>query len=302
MRTLSIILSLILAATCVADDYVVVVLDTSGSMGDHMRSVRKSRMEVAQDALIKVVREIPPTTNVGILTFDKWIYDLKPVNLAEIEKAIRSTRPGGGTPLYGFMAKGATRLLEERQKNGNVGFYKLVVATDGAATDPELNREGRFRNGAAIPGVLTDVLMRGIVVDVIGLDLGQDHDLATKINGKYMKGDNPTGLEQALKKAVAEVGFGTTKDASDEAFKEISELPPDFVTAALTGLTTFPNYPIGEQPPKKAQPAPGFKQSAAPPSPAAGMSSGVKTVLIVGGIVAGVLLVIGIVAGCSQDY
>jgi hypothetical protein len=299
MRTLSIILVLLLAQLCAAGDYVVVVLDTSGSMSDHMRSVRKSRMEVAQDALISVVSQLPPTTNLGVLTFDKWIYDLQPVNQAAVVKAIHGTRPGGGTPLYGFMSKGATRLLEERQKQGNVGYYKLVVVTDGAATDPDVNRDSSFGDGTPKPGALNDILMRGITVDVIGLDLGQDHDLATKINGKYMRGDNPVGLEKALKKAVAEIGFGTSKDASDEAFKEISELPAEFVSAALAGLTTFPNYPIGQQPPKE-QPKPHVAHPVSMPAPTAPMSQGVKYGLIIGGVVVGVILLLAVCGAIAQ--
>jgi hypothetical protein len=303
MRSVSILVLLALQAMSLADDNIVFLLDTSGSMGDHMRAVKQTRIQTAQDAMIKVMAQIPDNTNVGVLTFEGWIYDLQPINREKLTAAIRKTRPGGGTPLYQFMSQGATRLLEERQKQNNVGFYKLVVVTDGAATDPDLNRNGTFRDGSLRPGVLSDILMRGVIVDAIGLDLGQDHDLATKINGKYMRGDNPTGLEQALKKAVAEVGFGTSKDASAEAFEEVAALPPEFVNAAISGLTTFPNYPIGTQPPKKDQPT-GLKQKVGATTtaqPTVGMSNAAKCGWVIGGVAVAILLVIGIAIGCQGD-
>ena len=238
-----------ITSIAIADDHIVIVFDTSGSMNDYMRSAKKTRIEVAQDALIGVLTKIPPTTKVGILTFSGWIYDLQPVNQVELAKAVRSTRPSGGTPLYQYIAGGATRLLKERQEQGNTGSYKLLVVTDGAATDPNLNADGFYPDRTSKPGVLKDVMNRGIIVDAIGLDIPNNHALSTEINGTYMRGDDPKSLTTAIAKSVAEVGFGTNQDASDEAFKEISELPDGFVMAALKGLTTFENQPIGEKAP-----------------------------------------------------
>lgn len=247
----SLLLSLGFGAMAVADDHVVIVFDTSGSMADNMQvgSVKKSRISVAQTALIEVLSQLPDSTKVGILTFNGWIYDLGPVDREKMKAAVLKTKPSGGTPLYQFMRDGATRLLKERQANNNVGSYKLLVVTDGIAGDAGLNTDGRFRDGSVKPGVLRDIISRVITVDAIGLDMVKKHPLSAEINGKYMRGDDPKSLASALKNSVAEVGFGSTKDASEDAFKEISELPDSFVNAALKGLTTFHNHPIGEKPP-----------------------------------------------------
>lgn len=250
MKTLfAALLTLMMAGSALADDYVVIVFDNSGSMNDTIRSVGKTRMEVAQDALVGVLSKLPDTTKVGILTFSGWIYDIQTVNRPVLEKAIRDTRANTGTPLYEFIRQGATRLLKERQDHGNVGSYKLLVVTDGQANDPDLNKATTFTDGSTRPGVLQDVLNRGITVDAIGLDMGEQHALATQINGAYMRGDDPASLEKAIAKSVAEVGFGQSQDASNEAFREIAELPDEFVISALKGLTSFPNQPIGEKPP-----------------------------------------------------
>jgi hypothetical protein len=249
MRFFAAILALtLLTGTVGADDSIVIVLDTSGSMGDYMRSAKKSRMEVAQDALIEVLSKVPDTTKIGILSFEGWIYKLGPVDRAKLEQAIRSTEPGGGTPLYEYIRAGGTQLLDERGKQLNVGAYKLLVVTDGEAGDDRLNDPDRFSDGTPKLGVLDDIMSRNITVDAIGLDMDGDHSLATKINGSYMRGDDAASLVEAVSKAVAEVGFGDDQNAGADAFAEIAEIPDDAVMAVLKGLTTFPNHPVGEKP------------------------------------------------------
>lgn len=248
MRTLAMIAILACSAAVQAADCVVVVLDTSGSMGDYMRTVGKSRGEVAQEALISVLSKVPSSTKIGILTFDGWIYDIQHVDRAKLQQAILNLRMRGGTPLYEYISEGATQLLKERSNNGNIGSYKLLVVTDGEAADPSLNDPSEFSDGSAKPGVLDDVMRRGIVVDAIGLDMDEDHSLKTMINGSYMRGDDRASLEHAVSKAVAEVGFGDAQDVASD-FAELDGLPDEFARATITGLTSFANHPIGEKPP-----------------------------------------------------
>ena len=231
-----------------ADDYIVVVFDTSGSMGEYMRTARQTRMTVAQNALVEVLTQVPDTTKVGVVTFNGWIYDLAPVDRGRLEKAIRDATAGGGTPLYQFMKTGADRLLEERAKNVNVGSYKLLVVTDGEASDNNLNNDGSFSDGGFRPGVLRDIVSRGITVDAIGLEMGDGHSLKNMINGRYMRGDDPASLKQSLSKAVAEVGFNGNDALSESAFAEVGNLPEVFVKSSIKGLTEYRNHPIGERP------------------------------------------------------
>ena len=257
MRFIATILAaLCLVGTAKADDTIMIVFDTSGSMGDYMRSAGKTRMEVAQDALIEVLSKTPDTTKIGILGFGGWIKPIGPVDRAKLEDTIRSIRPGGGTPLYEYMRAAGTALLQERQKQLNVGSYKLLVITDGAAGDDNLNDDGSlngtigtWEDGTPRLGVLADIMSRNITVDTIALDMKADHPLKNSINGSYMRGDDPSSLVEAMSKAVAEVGFGDSKDASEDAFAEIADLPVDSAIVILKGLSTFPNHKIGEKPP-----------------------------------------------------
>lgn len=245
----TLVVALAVSVSARADDHIVIVFDTSGSMGEHMRTAGKSRMAVAQEALVEVVGKVPPTTKIGILTFEGWIYDLQTVDRDKITAAIRATRPGGGTPLYKFMKDGADRLLQERAKQLNVGSYKLLVVTDGQAQDDELNKDGTWRDGTFKPGYLKDIINRGIVVDAIGLAMSEDHKLKNQINGFYSKGEDPATLQQGLNKAVAEVGFSGKDSGGEEFFAELNQMPEVFVKATITGLTELPNHPIGERAP-----------------------------------------------------
>lgn len=236
---------LCLASSLIADDHIVIVFDSSGSMHERMRGPGKSRLEVAKDALTTVLSQVPETTKIGIITFNGWAYDLQPANQEKMTEVVGKIKASGGTPLYHYIKDGATRLLEERDKNNNAGYYKLLVITDGEAGDSGLNEDEKFGDGSIRLGVLKDIFRRGIIVDCIGLDMKQDHTLKTKINGSYMRGDDADSLTQAVRKSVAEIGFGTTKDVSEDAFKEISQMPEGFILVALKGLTTFSNQPVG---------------------------------------------------------
>lgn len=234
------------------DDYIVIVFDTSGSMSEYMRKTKKSRMEIAQDALTDVLSKTPPTTKIGLLTFDNWKYDLGPVDFDLLKVAIKNCSPGGGTPLYQYMKIGADRLLEERAKKLNVGSYKLLVVTDGQAGDYNLNQNKNWNDGSVKLGYLKDIISRGIIVDVIGLDMKEDHLLKNQINGFYMNGNNPESLHQGLTRGVAEVGFNAKDSGGEEFFNELSQVPEAFVKGVIFSLNDFPNHPIGERPPLKA--------------------------------------------------
>jgi hypothetical protein len=247
---LALLAALSLAAAARAADYVVIVFDDSGSMDEYMRAARKSRLNVAKEALAATIAQVPPTTHVGLLTFHGWAYDLQPVDQQAFSRALSGVRANGGTPLYEHMKAGADRLLAERAKQGNVGSYKLLVVTDGQATDGGLNRAAK-KGDYDFPGVTREIVNRGLVIDTIGLEMAGDHELKGQINGFYMRGDDPSSLKAGLTKSVAEVGFGGKDGLSNEAFKDIGEMPEAAARTAILGLTDFQNQPVGDPPPMK---------------------------------------------------
>lgn len=234
----------------VDQDNIVVVLDASGSMRDRMHQAGEVKMDAAKEALKAVMRDLPPTTNVGLLVFSSrnlktdWVYPLKPVDLAALEKAIDLPQPGGGTPLGAYLKKGTDALLKQRRAQHGFGTYRLLVVTDGKASDQHLVRQ-----------YLPDVMSRGITVDVIGVDMASDLSLATQVHS-YRRADDPESLVAAVKNVFAEVGSQTDSDGSEADFAIIAPLPDQMAAPILAALANVSDYPIGEAPPVDAAEAP----------------------------------------------
>ncbi|RMF42850.1 MAG: VWA domain-containing protein, partial [Planctomycetota bacterium] len=176
-------LSLILSAAVswstarplLAEQVVVIVLDDSGSMDETMRTERGRvrKIDAAKEALRDVVVKLPEDTQVGVLALNTevdgspWIAPVGPVSRTALLRQLDRVDANGGTPLGQAMKEAADALLQLREKQV-YGLYRLLIVTDGEANDQHL-----------VDGYLPDILGRGIVVDVIGVDMRGDHSLAT---------------------------------------------------------------------------------------------------------------------------
>lgn len=227
-------------------DNVVIVLDASGSMKDAMSGTFTMKMDAAKQALHQVLQHVPETTHIGLLVFssanvkDPWVYPLGPRDDMKLKAAIDLPQPNGTTPLGKFIKKGADRLLEEREKQHGYGSYRLLVVTDGEASDKGLMNH------------MTDLLLkRGVItLDVIGVDMAGRHTLATRSHS-YRQANNPESLARAIREIFAEISASNGSDADAEAFSEIAPLPVDFSSNVLKTLGTTGNQPLGESSAKK---------------------------------------------------
>lgn len=217
---------------------VVVVLDGSGSMDESMTGGVK--MVVAKQSLLSVLKDMQ-RNNVGILCFSSnsrgWIYPLQPLDYATAANAINKVSAGGSTPLGGFIKDGADALLLARKKNP-YGVYRLLVVTDGNATD------GLFTPIDGNKGVLTGaggVLEKGITISAIGVNMGKGHALATLI--PYRSATDPEGLKSAIAAVFAE----TSPQAAAEDFEILSGLDSDVAVSIVKALSQLDNAPIGQR-------------------------------------------------------
>ena len=223
-------------------DNIVVILDASGSMGEEFSSdPTKTRMNAAKEALQTVLTTILDGTNIGLLVFsgsnvkNHWVYPLGPKDNEALIKAINFPLPGGTTPLGTYLKIGANRLLEQREKQYNYGSYRLLVVTDGAASDPDKVRL-----------YTPEIMHKQIRIDVIGVDMEQDHMLATVVDS-YRRADNPEQLIKAVSEVLAEVA-GTGIDSGGEVYSLISPLTEELASSLIDEMTKVPgNQPIGKQ-------------------------------------------------------
>jgi len=272
-------------------DNVVVVLDSSGSMSRPMRRTGTVKMDAAKAALKEVLKQVPVTTHIGLLVFsaanmrNDVAYPLGPRDDQALIRAIDLPQPGNGTPLGKYIKKGADMLLAERAKQFGYGSYKLLIVTDGEAEDKQL-----------VDRYTPEVISRGIVVDVIGVDMKGNHTLATRASS-YRRADDPESLKKAVAEIFAEVSSSGGNTAGEEAFEALAPLPVETAQAMIAALSVSGNQPIGgksrKEPASSATPPPGKRVSTSspqtprhPPSPARDSGGrGMKVLLIIGVIV-----------------
>ena len=242
MRSIFLLSLLIFSAQiCSADDdihkdNIVVILDASGSMQDKFSGDRtKSKMEAAKEALQEVLAKVPDDTYIGLLVFsganiqNEWMYPLGAKDTQKLIAAIHLPQPSGNTPLGKYIRIGANRLLEQREKQYNYGNYRLLVVTDGEASDAD-----------KVKHYTPEILNRQIRIDVIGVDMKTDHMLA-KVVDSYRKADNPGELVAAVSQILAETGDTGTDVGGEDAFEYIAPLSSEIAVDLIQQLTTPPS-------------------------------------------------------------
>jgi len=180
------------------DGNLAIVFDASGSMqGQPMTTAKKS--------LEQFMKTIPVDWNAGVIVFDKQgVRELLPMgkySADEIAKAIAPIKAGGGTPLGAAIGQARGVINERRQAQQNYGRYRMLVVTDGEASDrPEM--------AAATTRVLSD----GTELMVIGFRIKGSHSLR-KVATDYRDANDGAALSRALEAALAET------DTADESFR-----------------------------------------------------------------------------------
>ena len=107
------------------------------------------------------------------------------------------------------------------------------MITDGKAGDAHL-----------VDTYTPAIMNRQIRVDVIGVDMSEDHMLATVVDS-YRRADNPEQLIEAVSKILAETPSSTI-DADEDLFELIQPLTNELARGMIEALSTVPsNQPIG---------------------------------------------------------
>ncbi len=211
------------------NDHVVIVLDDSGSMREVMKRDRRSRIDAAKSSLKKVIEQIAPETNVGLLLLNgarasnHWYIPIGPVNQQDAIQRIDALKAGGGTPLGDALRIASDELLALRAKK-IYGTYRLIVVTDGEATDQAL-----------LDQYLPDILSRGIIIDAIGVDMRGNHSLATKVHS-YRSADDQASLSNAIQEIMAERN-ATDQSGGQEDFAMLDGLGDLDVAEVLKALS-----------------------------------------------------------------
>jgi Ca-activated chloride channel homolog len=177
---------------------VLLVLDTSGSMGD------ENRLENAKGGLRAFLAEAAPQDRIGLTIFNDQIQPLIPIdsleaNRAELSSTIQRLIPQGGTALYDATSQAFESV--RGLATGGDRINAVVILTDGEDADSSKR--------------LDDV--------VAELDQGDSEDRVRVFTIAYSAG--AAGAKEALAKLAAASGgksyTGTTKDI-ESVYRSIS--------------------------------------------------------------------------------
>ncbi len=126
----------------------VIVIDVSGSMGEAIPGGVK--IEVAKDALRKLVEQVPPSVDLGLIAFDHAVRAAVPPsqNRSVLLRVLSSLRAEGGT-VYGHALDTAISWLKPYLAFNSSAL--VVFATDGMPSDPEYRRLLAFFRENRVP-------------------------------------------------------------------------------------------------------------------------------------------------------
>ncbi len=232
-------LSLNADSTALHTDNVVVIFDGSGSMEGKIGS--KTKMLAAKMALLGALKQMPADTQFGMIAFSKnangWTYELQAFDEKRVWEQVKKIQSGGKTPLGRYIKVAADRLLEERQKQFNYGNYRLIVITDGEASDTSL-----------MSAYAKELVTRGITLNVIGVGMKKEHSLKTTAH-LYVAANNVKALNHAVSNLLAEV---PNIDPDDVGAEDPYEYLNAFVNgetalAAIDALSSSGNQPLGQK-------------------------------------------------------
>ena len=126
----------------------VIVIDVSGSMGEAIPGGVK--IEVAKDALRKLVERVPPSVDLGLIAFDHAVRAAVPPsqNRSVLLRVLSSLQAEGGT-VYGHALDTAISWLKPYLAFNSSAL--VVFATDGMPSDLEYRRLLAFFREKRVP-------------------------------------------------------------------------------------------------------------------------------------------------------
>jgi Ca-activated chloride channel family protein len=175
---------------------VLLVIDKSGSMsGD--------RIEQAKEAALMAVERLGSDDVLGVVTYSSTAEVLSPAgrlrDTEEVRADIRQLQAGGSTALYAGVSQGIRELREfvDPYKLNRIILLSDGLANVGPSSPKDLEGLGREAGG------------QGISVTTIGLGLGYNEDLMTRLalasDGNHAFVEEPADLVEIFNKEFGDV-------------------------------------------------------------------------------------------------
>ena len=178
-----------------------IVFDGSGSMSGEP-------IEQAKRAVTAFVAGAPEDLNIGLVVFDRKRRngsEVVPLGRGEdqreqLKNEISRIQAGGGTPLGSAIKIGTDALISQFQKQLRYGDIRLIVVTDGAASDQRMFQQSiGFAQSYHVP------------IYTIGFRIRSSHPLR-QFSEAYFTASDEAELLGAMEETLAELDDSTTLD------------------------------------------------------------------------------------------
>lgn len=176
----------------------VLIFDDSGSMNESQCSNNDAKINVAKQAAVTFVGEIPSADNVAVYLLNgtpvsgTFKFDTRQAALNQIVNSYGD----GGTPLGFALREGRELLAQQAARQLGYGTYNLVVLTDGAASDAD----------TMVTETIALFENTPIELHVIGFCLPNQHALNIEGLVRYYNASTPELLDEAFGSILAESG------------------------------------------------------------------------------------------------
>ncbi len=175
---------------------VALVIDKSGSMTGE-------KIEHAKDAAVMALDRLAPKDIIAVVAFNHEVQRLVPAgpyeNVGEMRRRIAALRADGQTAIYAAVSQAAQELSEFKEPGR---FNRVILLSDGQAnvgpsTPRELEKLGR------------ELGSKGISVTTLGLGLGYDEDLMSRLalasDGNHAFIEDPAQLVEIFNKEFGDI-------------------------------------------------------------------------------------------------
>jgi Ca-activated chloride channel homolog len=178
-----------------------IVFDGSGSMAG-------KPIQEAKNAIAAFVASAPEDLNLGLAVFDSQNYnanEIVPLGRGAAQRKTLQTKisqisAGGGTPLGSAIQIGTKSLIQQFQKQLRYGDVRLIVVTDGQASD-----------GAAFTKGIAFARANHVPIYTIGFRIKNSHPLR-QYSEAYFTADDEQELLGAMKETLAELDDSVSID------------------------------------------------------------------------------------------
>ncbi|MGB0695589.1 MAG: vWA domain-containing protein [Rhodospirillaceae bacterium] len=173
------------------------IVDGSGSMLNAGCSDGRPKIDVARESILRFIDTVPETTNLGLLMFDARGHNLwstlETNNREDIRTAINDMQADGGTPLGIALDYVMGQLRGQAALQRGYGDYRVVVVTDGEASD-------EFK----LNSVMNELLDTPVMLYTVGFCIDENHALNIPGQTFYAAATSPQELERGLNAVLAE--------------------------------------------------------------------------------------------------